>query len=155
MPRTSAGLLLYRRVDHELEVLLVHPGGPYWARKDAGAWSVPKGEYEPGEDPLEVARREFTEELGVASPDGSPAPLGEIRQSGGKIVTAWAQEGDLDAIDIHSNTFEMEWPPRSGRTQEFPEVDEAAWFRIPEARDKLNRGQLPFLDRLIGVAGED
>ena len=154
MPKTSAGLLLYRRVDGALEVLLVHPGGPYWARKDDGAWSVPKGEYEPGEDPLEVARREFEEELGAAPPDGTPAPLGEIRQAGGKIVTAWAQEGDLDVTDVRSNTFEMEWPPRSGRTQEFPEVDAAAWFSIEDARTKLNRGQLPFLDRLSGVAGE-
>ena len=155
MPKTSAGLLLYRRVGGELEVLLVHPGGPYWARKDAGAWSVPKGEYEPGEDPLEVARREFEEELGVASPDGSPAPLGEVTQAGGKVVTAWGQEGDLDVTGVRSNTFEMEWPPRSGRTQEFPEVDTADWFTIDEAKEKLNRGQLPFLDRLIGVAGED
>ena len=155
MPKTSAGLLLYRRVDGDFEVLLVHPGGPYWARKDEGAWSVPKGEYDPGEDPHEVARREFEEELGVAPPDAAAEPLGEIRQSGGKVVTAWAQRGDLDVTDVHSNTFEMEWPPRSGRMQEFPEVDTAAWFAIEEARRKLNRGQLPFLDRLIGVVEED
>jgi predicted NUDIX family NTP pyrophosphohydrolase len=155
MPKTSAGLLLYRRVDGELEVLLVHPGGPYWARKDVGAWSVPKGEYEPGEDPLEVARREFEEELGSAPPDGSPQPLGEVTQAGGKVVTAWGQEGDLDVTGVRSNPFEMEWPPRSGRTQEFPEVDTAEWFSIDEARNKVNRGQLPFIDRLIGVAGED
>ena len=123
-------------------MLLVHPGGPYWARKDDGAWSVPKGEYEPGEDPLEVARREFEEELGAAPPDGTPSPLGEIRQAGGKIVTAWAQEGDLDVTDVRSNTFEMEWPPRSGRMQEFPD-DAAEWFTIEDARTKLNRGQLP------------
>ena len=149
MPKTSAGLLLYRRVDGAIEVLLVHPGGPYWARKDEGAWSIPKGEYEPGEDPLEVARREFEEELGVAPPEGTTAALGEIRQSGGKIVSAWTQEGDLDVTDVRSNTFEMEWPPRSGRTQEFPEVDRAEWFSIDDAARKLNRGQLPFLDRLI------
>ena len=154
MPKTSAGLLLYRRVDGALEVLLVHPGGPFWARKDDGAWSVPKGEYEPGEDPLGVARREFEEELGAIPPDGSIAPLGEIRQSGGKIVTAWAQEGDLDVTDIRSNTFEMEWPPRSGRMQEFPEVDVAGWFSLDEAKSKLNRGQVPFLERLSGVVGE-
>ena len=154
MPKTSAGLLLYRRVDGVLEVLLVHPGGPYWARKDEGVWSVPKGEYEAGEDPLEVARREFEEELGAAPPDGTPSPLGEIRQAGGKIVTAWAQEGDLDVTDVRSNTFEMEWPPRSGRMQEIPEVDRAEWFSIEDARAKLNRGQLPFLDRLPGVARE-
>jgi predicted NUDIX family NTP pyrophosphohydrolase len=152
MPKTSAGLLLFRRTDGELEVLLVHPGGPYWRNKDDGAWSVPKGEYEPGEDPPEVARREFEEELGVAPPDGAGEPLGEIRQSGGKIVTAWAHEGDLDVDTMRSNTFEMEWPPRSGRMQEFPEVDQAAWFSIDEARWKLNRGQLPFLDRLTAVA---
>jgi predicted NUDIX family NTP pyrophosphohydrolase len=154
MPKTSAGLLLYRRVDDALEVLLVHPGGPYWARKDEGVWSVPKGEYEADEDPLEVARREFEEELGAAPPDGTPSPLGEIRQSGGKVVTAWAQEGNLDVTHIRSNTFEMEWPPRSGRTQAFPEVDAAAWFPIDEARKKLNRGQVPFLDRLSSVADE-
>jgi predicted NUDIX family NTP pyrophosphohydrolase len=155
MPKTSAGLLLYRRVDGALEVLLVHPGGPYWARKDDGAWSVPKGEYEPGEDPLEVAMREFDEELGTAPPDGRAVPLGEVRQAGGKVVTAWAQEGDLDVTDMRSNTFELEWPPRSGRTQEFPEVDAAGWFSIDEARRKLNHGQLPFLDRLSDVVGED
>jgi predicted NUDIX family NTP pyrophosphohydrolase len=155
MPKRSAGFLLYRRTDGGLEVLLVHPGGPYWRKKDLGAWSVPKGEYEPGEDPLEVARREFEEELGSAPPDGSALPLGEVTQAGGKVVTAWGHEGDLDVTGVRSNTFEMEWPPRSGRMQEFPEVDEAAWFPVPEAREKLNRGQLPFLDRLIGVVGED
>ena len=155
MPKRSAGFLLYRRTGGALEVLLVHPGGPYWRKKDQGAWSVPKGEYEPGEDPLEVARREFEEELGSAPPDGSALPLGEVTQSGGKTVSAWAKEGDLDVTGARSNTFEMEWPPRSGRTQEFPEVDEAAWFPISEAREKLNPGQLPFLDRLIGVAEED
>jgi predicted NUDIX family NTP pyrophosphohydrolase len=155
MPKRSAGFLLYRRTDGGLEVLLVHPGGPYWRKKDLGAWSVPKGEYEPGEDPLEVARREFEEELGSAPPDGSALPLGEVTQAGGKVVTAWGHEGDLDVTGVRSNTFEMEWPPRSGRMQEFPEVDEAAWLSLPEAREKLNRGQLPFLDRLIGVVGED
>ena len=155
MPKTSAGLLVFRRAGDAIEVLLVHPGGPFWARKDDGAWSVPKGEYEPGEDPLAVAKREFEEELGSAPPDGSALPLGEVTQAGGKVVTAWGQEGDLDVAGVRSNTFEMEWPPRSGRTQEFPEVDRAEWFTIEEAKGKLNRGQLPFLDRLIGVVGED
>jgi predicted NUDIX family NTP pyrophosphohydrolase len=150
MPKFSAGLLLYRRAGDDLEVLLVHPGGPFWAKKDDGAWSLPKGEYEPPrEDPLEVALREFGEELGAAPPDVEGAvPLGEVRQAGGKRVVAWAIEGDLDVTEIESNRFEMEWPPRSGRMQEFPEVDRAGWFAIDEAGRKLLRGQVPFLDRL-------
>src|SRR5918993_854386 len=129
MPKRSAGLLVYRPSDDGLEVLLVHPGGPFWARKDDGAWSIPKGEYEPSEDPLEVALREFEEELGAEPPDSTDAlPLGELRQPSGKVVSAWAVEGDLDVSDVRSNLFEMEWPPRSGRTQEFPEVDRAGWF---------------------------
>jgi predicted NUDIX family NTP pyrophosphohydrolase len=149
VPKVSAGLLVYRRPDAELEVLLVHPGGPFWAKKDDGAWSVPKGEYEPSDDPLEVALREFEEEIGQAPPEGGePVWLGELRQPSGKIVSAWAMEGDLDVDDARSNTFEMEWPPRSGRTQEFPEVDRAAWFGLEEASRKIHRGQLGFLDRL-------
>jgi predicted NUDIX family NTP pyrophosphohydrolase len=149
MPNLSAGLLEYRWVDGEPEVLLVHPGGPYWAKKDDGAWSLPKGEYEPDEDPLEVARREFREELGVDPPDDeAPAFLGEVRQAGGKRVTAWALPGDLDVEHVRSNTFTLEWPPRSGRTSEFPEVDRAGWFELEEARRKILRGQVPFLDRL-------
>ena len=149
MPKLSAGLLVYRRGDDGPEVLLVHPGGPYWAKKDEGAWSVPKGEYEPGEDPLEVALREFEEEIGKAPPDPTGAvSLGELRQPSGKIVRAWTVEGDVDVAEVHSNTFEMEWPPRSGRTQEFPEVDRAGWFGLDEARRKLLRGQLGFIDRL-------
>jgi predicted NUDIX family NTP pyrophosphohydrolase len=149
MPKRSAGLLAYRRSDAGIEVLLVHPGGPFWARKDDGAWSVPKGEYEPGEDPLEVALREFEEELGAEPPDPAGAlPLGELRQPSGKVVSAWAVEGDLDVSDVRSNMFEMEWPPRSGRTQEFPEVDRAGWFSPYQARRKLLRGQVGFLDRL-------
>jgi predicted NUDIX family NTP pyrophosphohydrolase len=148
MPKRSAGLLVYRR-DAGIEVLLVHPGGPFWARKDDGAWSVPKGEYEPSEDPLEVALREFEEELGAEPPDPAGAlPLGELRQPSGKVVSAWAVEGDLDVSDVRSNMFEMEWPPRSGRTQEFPEVDRAGWFSPDQARRKLLRGQVGFLDRL-------
>jgi predicted NUDIX family NTP pyrophosphohydrolase len=149
MPKRSAGLLVYRRSDDGIEVLLVHPGGPFWARKDDGAWSIPKGEHEPTEDPLAVALREFEEELGAPPPDPADArSLGELRQPSGKVVTAWAVEGDLDVRDVKSNTFEMEWPPRSGRTQDFPEVDRAGWFEPDEARRKLLRGQVGFLDRL-------
>jgi predicted NUDIX family NTP pyrophosphohydrolase len=148
MPKLSAGLLLWRN-ESELEVLLVHPGGPFWAKKDDGAWSLPKGEYEPSEDPLEVARREFEEEIGQAPPEeGEPEWLGELRQPSGKVVSAWAMEGDLDVSEVRSNTFEMEWPPRSGRTQEFPEVDRAGWFGLEEARRRILTGQLGFLDRL-------
>ncbi|MGH2680232.1 MAG: NUDIX domain-containing protein [Actinomycetota bacterium] len=156
MPTLSAGLLVYRRVEGQLEVLLVHPGGPYWARKDDGAWSMPKGEYEPDEDPLGVALREFREETGAEPPDRGPAEsLGEIRQPSGKRVSAWALEGDADVSEIRSNTFEMEWPPRSGRTQEFPEVDRGGWFGIEEARRKLLRGQVGFLDRLADLIARE
>jgi predicted NUDIX family NTP pyrophosphohydrolase len=149
MPKLSAGLLVCRLVDGEPEVLLVHPGGPYWTRKDDGAWSIPKGEYGSGEDPLEVASREFREELGTDPPDlGSPISLGELRQPSGKIVSAWAVQGDVDVSDVDSNTFTMEWPPGSGRTGEFPEVDRAGWFDLETARMKLLRGQLGFIDRL-------
>jgi predicted NUDIX family NTP pyrophosphohydrolase len=145
----SAGLLLYRRRDDSVEVLLGHMGGPYWQRKDAAAWSIPKGEYEPDEQPLAAAQREFAEELGVAAPEGVDyAALGEVVQRGGKIVTAWAVEADLDVTAVVSNTFEMEWPPRSGRRQEFPEIDRAEWFPLPVARLKIVQGQLPLLDRL-------
>ena len=152
MAKRSAGLLLHREVGHEVEVLLVHPGGPYWAKKDDGAWSVPKGEVEPGDDPLETAIREFREELGADPPAGSPAGfLGELRQPSGKTVGVWTVEGDLDASDVRSNTFTMEWPPRSGRTAEFPEVDRAGWFSLEAARQKLVRGQVPFIDRLSSI----
>lgn len=150
MPKRSAGLLLYRRLRGAVEVLLVHPGGPYWAKKDEGAWSVPKGEYEEGDDPLDHAIREFSEELGTDPPDASGALfLGELRQPGGKLVSAWALEGDLDVAAVASNTFTMEWPPRSGRTAEFPEVDRAEWFDPDTARRKLLRGQVTFVDRLM------
>jgi predicted NUDIX family NTP pyrophosphohydrolase len=129
-------------------VLLVHPGGPVWSRRDEGAWSIPKGEYEPGEEPLAAARREFEEELGVPAPAGEPVDLGEVRQKSGKLVRAWALPGALDATAIHSNSFTMEWPPRSGRWQEFPEVDRAQWFGLPEAREKINPAQAELLDRL-------
>ena len=153
MVKRSAGILLYRGSDDALEVLLVHPGGPFWARKDAGAWSIPKGEYEDGEDPRACALREFEEETGTALPPGELIDLGEIRQKGGKVVTAWAAAGDLDAAAVRSNTFAMEWPPRSGRQTEFPEIDRAGWFGVEEAREKLNAAQTEFLDRLLDRLG--
>jgi predicted NUDIX family NTP pyrophosphohydrolase len=148
MPERSAGILLYRLAARGLEVLLVHPGGPFFARKDDGAWGIPKGLYEDDEQPLAAARREFTEELGSPSPDGPALDLGEIRQKNGKRVTAWALEGDLDAHAIASNTFTIEWPPRSGRRQEFPEIDRAGWFPLDAARVKILAAQAPLLDRL-------
>ena len=147
MPKTSAGLLLFRETSGGLEVLLVHPGGPFWSRKDDGAWSIPKGEFEEGEDPLEAARREFEEETG-ASARGEAIPLGSLRQSGGKIVHAWAVRGDFDPALLKSNTFLLEWPPKSGRMREFPEVDRADWFPLDAARRKILKGQAGFLDAL-------
>ncbi len=146
MARRSAGILLYRNA---LEVLLVHPGGPFFARKDAGVWSIPKGEYEDGDDPLACALREFEEELGTPLEADAPIELGTIVQRGGKRVTAWAVEGDLDPSTAHSNTFTMEWPPRSGRQQEFPEVDRAEWFSVQDAREKLVPAQVELLERLV------
>ena len=152
MPRTSAGILLYRRAaGGGLEVLAGHMGGPFWARKDAGAWSIPKGEHGPDDDPLAAARREFAEELGSPVPATELVPLGTVRQSGGKVLTVWAGEGDLDATAAHSNTFALEWPPRSGRTQEFPEIDRAEWLPVDVAREKLVRGQVAYLDRLVAL----
>jgi predicted NUDIX family NTP pyrophosphohydrolase len=148
MAARSAGILLYRHGDAGPEVLLVHPGGPFWARKDLGAWSIPKGEHEDGEAPQAAARREFAEETGTALPPGELVALGEVRQRGGKIVSAWAAEGDLDPETVQSNMFEMEWPPRSGRRQEFPEIDRAGWFALEDARERLLAAQTPFLDRL-------
>jgi predicted NUDIX family NTP pyrophosphohydrolase len=147
MATESAGILLYKRKDRELMVLLVHPGGPFWRNKDGGAWTIPKGERDPGEDAETTARREFAEELGV-KPSGALVPLGRIRQRGGKQVDGFALEGDLDVGRISGNSFEIEWPPRSGRRQSFPEVDRAAWFSPDEARQKINAGQRPFIDRL-------
>ncbi|HEY2772134.1 MAG TPA: NUDIX domain-containing protein [Solirubrobacteraceae bacterium] len=152
MAAKSAGILLHRGRDGEREVLLVHPGGPFWARRDAGAWSIPKGEYTPDEDALAAARREFREELGVSPPDGDVAELGEIRQRSGKVVRAWALEGDLDVSAVHSNTCEIEWPPRSGQKIEIPEVDRAEWFSLQDAREKINPAQAELLDRLGEVA---
>jgi predicted NUDIX family NTP pyrophosphohydrolase len=148
--KLSAGLLVYRSMNGRLEVLLVHPGGPYWAKRDDGAWSVPKGEYEANEDPLQVAIREFREELGVGPPsDRQPVFLGESRQPSGKRVSVWALKGNLDVRVVHSNTFTMEWPPRSGHKEEFPEVDRAAWFDVDGARRKILPGQIHFIDRLF------
>ena len=154
MPRLSAGLLLFRRRNGRLEVFLVHPGGPYWAHRDGHAWSLPKGECEPGEDLLATARREVAEETGVEPPDGPYLALGNARQPSGKVVHAWAVEGDLDETRLHSNTVAIEWPPRSGRTLEVPEVDRGGWFDLATAREKIHRGQVPFLDTLERLLGE-
>ena len=152
MAQRSAGLLLYRVGGDPIEVLIAHPGGPFWARKDDGAWSIPKGEYGPGEDPWSAARREFTEELGVPPPDGPRIDLGTVRQRSGKEVTAFAVRGDLDVAGFsaaRSNTFELEWPPHSGTLREFPEIDRVGWFAVTPARTKLLAAQRPFLDRLL------
>jgi predicted NUDIX family NTP pyrophosphohydrolase len=154
MAKQSAGLLMYRFVDGNLEVFLVHMGGPYWAKKDAGAWSIPKGEYESGEDPFEAAKREFLEETGFA-PAGEFIRLKDLKQPGGKVVCAWAFEGDCEANAIRSNTFSMEWPPRSGRFQEFPEVDRAEWFSPDAAKEKILKGQRPFIEELQSILNAD
>jgi predicted NUDIX family NTP pyrophosphohydrolase len=154
--KRSAGIVLSRRsADGTIEVLLGHMGGPFWARKNEGAWTIPKGEVEPGEDPLVVAQREFHEELGSPVPPGELAELGEVRQSGGKLVRAWAVEGDLDAESVVSNTFDLEWPPRSGRMQSFPEVDRAAWMDLATARPLIIDAQRALLDRLDEVTASD
>ena len=151
--RRSAGILVFRRVGENLEVLLGHLGGPFWARKDDAAWSVPKGELEPDEAALDAARREFVEELGLPVPDGRLHDLGEVRQGGGKVVAVWAVEGDLDPAAVVPGTFEMEWPPRSGQTQEFPELDRVEWCDLQLARARLVIGQRAFLDRLGALIG--
>jgi predicted NUDIX family NTP pyrophosphohydrolase len=152
----SAGIVLYRRgAEGGVEVLLVHPGGPFWARKDAGAWSIPKGEYDDEDDPAARAETEFVEELGQRAPAGPRLDLGEVRQAGGKRVRAWAVQGDIDAAATSSNTFEIEWPPRSGEKRAFPEVDKAAWFSLDDARLKVLAGQLPLLERLESALRED
>ena len=149
MARRSAGIVLYRSGAAGIEVLLVHPGGPFWAKKDAGAWSIPKGEYEDGEDPLACALREFEEETGTRLADDDVVELGSVRQKSGKQVTAWAVAGDLDPATVRSNTFVMEWPPRSGRQAEFPEIDRAEWFALDAAREKLVSAQGELLERLV------
>ena len=153
MATRSAGILLHRPGIHETEVLLVHPGGPFWARKDLGAWSIPKGELDKDEDPRACALREFAEETGTRLPAAALAELGAVTLKSGKVVLAFATAGDLDATAVTSNTFELEWPPRSGRTQSFPEIDRAAWFGLEEARTKLNPAQAPFVDRLEALLG--
>ncbi|MEB3982840.1 NUDIX domain-containing protein [Mycobacterium sp. 663a-19] len=149
MPRLSAGVLLYRVREGAVEVLIVHPGGPFWARKDDGAWSIPKGEYTEGEDPWAAALREFSEELGLAAPPGARIDLGQLKQPGGKVVTVFGVQGDLDVTGTRSNTFELEWPKGSGRLREFPEIDRVGWFPVARARTKLLKGQREFLDRLM------
>jgi predicted NUDIX family NTP pyrophosphohydrolase len=162
MVARSAGLLVYRLAEGGdadggadgadlVEVLLVHPGGPFWAHRDDGVWSVPKGEYGPEEDAFAVAHREFSEETGLVAPEGEALPLGEVRQAGGKRVVGWALEGDLDVTGAASNTFELEWPRGSGRVREFPEVDRIEWFTVTVARAKLLEGQRPFLDALMAA----
>jgi predicted NUDIX family NTP pyrophosphohydrolase len=152
MPKHSAGLLMYRWRSGHIEVFLVHPGGPIWAKKDLGAWSIPKGEYIENEQPLEVAKREFKEETGFTA-QGHFADLGAVKQSGGKVVYAWTVEGDCDPDKLTSNTFQMEWPPRSGRRIEIPEVDRGEWFSINIAREQILKSQAPFLDRLLHKLG--
>jgi predicted NUDIX family NTP pyrophosphohydrolase len=154
--RLSAGILLYRRTSEPvapaaLEVLLGHMGGPFWSQKDAGAWSIPKGEHSPDEAPFAAARREFFEEIGVPVPATSFLPLGSVKQSGGKIVTVWAAEGDLDASTTVSNSFTIEWPPRSGQLRDYPELDRTAWLSVERAREALVRAQTTFLDRLVAA----
>jgi predicted NUDIX family NTP pyrophosphohydrolase len=149
MPPVSAGLLLFRKRGGGIEVLLVHPGGPYWRHRDRGAWSIPKGEIAPDEDAADAAAREFAEELGTPAPSGTRIPLTPRRQPGGKLVCAWAVRADLDPSRITSNTVSIEWPPRSGHRHSFPEVDRAAWFPLATARDKIVKGQVGFLDDLV------
>jgi predicted NUDIX family NTP pyrophosphohydrolase len=156
VPKLSAGLLLYRVNDGVVEVLIAHPGGPFWARKDDGAWSIPKGEYDHGDDPWAAAQREFEEETGSAPPTGARIDLAPVKQPGGKVVTAFAVPGDLDPAGAHSNTFELEWPRGSGQMRSFPEVDRVEWFPVARARTKLLKGQLDLLDQLMadpGMAG--
>jgi predicted NUDIX family NTP pyrophosphohydrolase len=148
MPKQSAGLLMYRLRDRRIEIFLVHPGGPFWAKKDLGAWSIPKGEYAEGENPLDAARREFSEETGFAA-KGNFVDLGTVQQAGGKIVSVWAVEGDCDPAKLRSNMCMIEWPPRSGRKIEIPEVDRGAWFTVEEARERILKSQKPIIDLLL------
>jgi predicted NUDIX family NTP pyrophosphohydrolase len=152
--KQSAGLLMYRKAGKGIEVLIVHPGGPFWAKKDKGAWSIPKGEFEEGEA-LDTAKREYREELGHDAPEGDYAELGSVKNKSGKTIHAWAAEGDLDVTKLASNTFSMEWPPKSGQQQEYPEVDKAGWFAPEKATQKLNPAQAPFVERLLEILGVD
>ena len=149
----SAGLLIYRERNGRPEVLLVHPGGPFWAKKDIASWSIPKGEFEEGEDPLETAIREFSEETGLEVPKGHPVPLRPVKQSNRKVIHAWYLKGDVDASIVRSNMFEVEWPPKSGKTQQFPEVDRAAWYSLSEAKAKVHAGQVPIIEQLEHALG--
>jgi len=153
MAKHSAGILLYRKTDTGYEVLLVHPGGPFWAKKDLGSWSIPKGEYDEGEEPLVAAKREFAEEIGSQAPDGDYQTLGEAKQSSGKIVHAFTLESDFSLEKFSSNMFQMEWPPKSGQTQEFPECDKAAWLLLPIAAQKVVKGQVPIIEALAVQLG--
>jgi predicted NUDIX family NTP pyrophosphohydrolase len=155
MPKLSAGLVLYRITERGVEVLIGHPGGPFWARKDEGAWSIPKGEYVDGEDPWTVAQREFEEELGKTPPDGPRIDFPPLKQPSGKVITAFAVRGDLDLAGTASNTFELEWPKGSGNIREYPEIDRVGWFSVPEATTKLLKGQRPLLDRLRAALEDD
>ena len=154
MAKRSAGILLFRGRGAQLRLLLVHPGGPFWTKKDLGAWSIPKGEHKEGDVPLAVARREFDEELGAQAPAGDAIELGELVQPSRKVITAFALEGEFNPSGLKSNRFEMEWPPKSGRLQSFPEVDRAQWFTLDEAREKILPGQRPFIDRLLERLGQ-
>ena len=154
MPRQSAGILLFRRAGGIVQFLLVHPGGPFWAKKDAGAWSIPKGLYEEPENAIDAARREFREEIGPTI-TADLVELGKFKQPGGKVISAWAAESDFDAADLRSNAFSLEWPPKSGKRKEFPEVDRAGWFSITEAATKITKGQLPILTKLASELGLD
>jgi predicted NUDIX family NTP pyrophosphohydrolase len=154
MKKQSAGMMLFKSQGGKNKVMLVHPGGPFWAKKDVGAWSIPKGEFADGEQPLEAAKREFAEELGKPAPRGNFIELGSAKQSGGKTVYAWALESDFDASTVASNMFSIEWPPKSGRMQEFPEVDRAGWFSLDEGAKKIVKGQLPLLKALASRLGE-
>ena len=155
MAKLSAGILMYRGPGPALELLLVHPGGPFWMKKDLGVWSIPKGEFEEDEEPLAVAKREFAEEVGSPAPQRAYLQLGELKQPSRKLITAFAVEGDLDPGTLKSNHFAMEWPPKSGKMQSFPEVDRAAWFSLDRAARKIQPGQAPFIDRLLAALGID
>lgn len=148
-PKRSAGILVYRLCASSLELLLVHPGGPFWAKKDDGAWFIPKGEIEPDEEPLAAALREFREEVGIQPPSGTPLELGTVKNKGGKLIYGWALPGDLDLAEFHSNTFSLEWPPRSGKQREFPEVDRAQYFTLEQALLKMHPAEVPLIERLL------